>query len=117
VKTKGRFGSALLNLLPAQLESVQFLGLLHNHFTQARELMFLLEGDPETRGASEDAFPRPGQSRALGVTDSKNFLFAYARRKGPNQHCGLRENWFLTPFATVVYRKTAPALQACCLYE
>ncbi len=56
VKTKGRFDSEVLNLLPAKLESVQSLGQLHNHFTQARELMFVLEGDPETRGAFEEHF-------------------------------------------------------------
>ena len=56
VKTKGRFDSEVLNLLPAQLESVQSLGQLHNHFTQARELTFVLEGDPETRGAFEEHF-------------------------------------------------------------
>jgi predicted RND superfamily exporter protein len=56
VKSKGRFDSEVLNLLPAQLESVQSLGELHNHFTQARELTFVLEGDPETRGAFEEHF-------------------------------------------------------------
>ncbi len=55
-----------------------------------------------------------GLERVLEPMTDKKFLFAYAWGEGPNHHCGLRENCFLTPFAAFVYRKTAPSLQAFC---
>jgi predicted RND superfamily exporter protein len=58
LKTRARFDSEVLNLLPAQFESVQALKELNSRFSQGKELTFALQGPAPVLAEFEEHFLR-----------------------------------------------------------